>query len=141
MRARIRLFGSIDQNASDSWGDTCGWLISFQRAVQCRASICRGRTGKISSLLTKGPGPDLSPGPPRGRDQLQPRIVPALLTVIRVVPVRRSYSAQAQTNGGKIAPAFFGTGRYPPWALPPLTWAASTLAASFYSRKRKNRAQ
>ena len=33
MRARIRLFGSIDQNASDSWGDTCGWLISFQRAV------------------------------------------------------------------------------------------------------------
>jgi hypothetical protein len=33
MRARIRLFGSIDQNASDSWGDTCGWLISFQRTV------------------------------------------------------------------------------------------------------------
>jgi hypothetical protein len=33
MRARIRLFGSIDQNASDSWVDTCGRLISFQRAV------------------------------------------------------------------------------------------------------------
>ncbi len=33
MRARIRLFGSIDQNASDSWVDTCGWLSSFQRVV------------------------------------------------------------------------------------------------------------
>ena len=33
MRARIRLFGSIDQNASESWVDTCGWLISFQTAV------------------------------------------------------------------------------------------------------------
>jgi hypothetical protein len=33
IRARIRLFGSIDQNASDSWVDTCGWLISFQHAV------------------------------------------------------------------------------------------------------------
>jgi hypothetical protein len=28
MRARIRLFGLIDQNASESWLDTCGWLIS-----------------------------------------------------------------------------------------------------------------
>src|SRR5674476_1104603 len=33
MRARIRLFGLIDQNASESWLDTCGWLISFQRSV------------------------------------------------------------------------------------------------------------
>jgi hypothetical protein len=32
MRARIRLFGLIDQNASESWLDTCGWLISFQRS-------------------------------------------------------------------------------------------------------------
>jgi hypothetical protein len=30
MRARIR---PIDQNASESWLDTCGWLISFQRSV------------------------------------------------------------------------------------------------------------
>jgi hypothetical protein len=29
----FRILASIDQNASDSWGDTCGWLISFQRAV------------------------------------------------------------------------------------------------------------
>jgi hypothetical protein len=33
MRARIRLFGLIDQSASVSWADTCGWLISFHRAV------------------------------------------------------------------------------------------------------------
>ena len=33
MRARIRLFGSIDQNASVSWADTCGWLISCHKAV------------------------------------------------------------------------------------------------------------
>jgi hypothetical protein len=29
----VRFFGLIDQNASESWLDTCGWLISFQRSV------------------------------------------------------------------------------------------------------------
>jgi hypothetical protein len=33
MRARIRLFGLIDQSASVSWADTCGWLISAHKAV------------------------------------------------------------------------------------------------------------
>ena len=33
MRARIRLFGLIDQSASVSWADTCGWLISVHKTV------------------------------------------------------------------------------------------------------------
>jgi hypothetical protein len=57
------------------------------------------------------------PRPPARSGPTSPRIVPALLTVIRVVPVGRSYSAHAQTNGGKIAPAFFGAGRYNTGAL------------------------
>jgi hypothetical protein len=28
VESRIRLFGLIDQSASVSWADTCGWLIS-----------------------------------------------------------------------------------------------------------------
>ena len=39
MRARIRLFGLIDQNASESWLDTCGWLISFQRLADHEARL------------------------------------------------------------------------------------------------------
>ena len=31
MRARIRLFGSIDHRASESWSDACGVLSSSQR--------------------------------------------------------------------------------------------------------------
>ena len=31
MRARIRLFGSIDHSASESWADACGVLSSSQR--------------------------------------------------------------------------------------------------------------
>ena len=31
MRARIRLFGSIDHRASESWSDACGVLGSSQR--------------------------------------------------------------------------------------------------------------
>ena len=31
MRARIRLFGSVDQRASESWSDACGGLSSSQR--------------------------------------------------------------------------------------------------------------
>jgi hypothetical protein len=33
MRARIRLLGSIYQNASDSWADACGGLRSFHKAL------------------------------------------------------------------------------------------------------------
>lgn len=33
LRARIRLFGSIDHSASESWCDACGVLSSSQRVL------------------------------------------------------------------------------------------------------------
>jgi hypothetical protein len=42
MRARIRLFGLIDQNASESWVDTCG------------PRRCRGLSSSCSSLYAAG---------------------------------------------------------------------------------------
>jgi hypothetical protein len=41
MRARIRLFGLIDQNASESWLDTCGWLISIPSGITTGAQVGR----------------------------------------------------------------------------------------------------
>ena len=39
--ARIRLFGSIDQNASDGWVNACGRLIPFQSGRRRGAFYCR----------------------------------------------------------------------------------------------------
>jgi hypothetical protein len=50
MRARIRLFGLIDQNASESWLDTCGWLISFQHQTVVDLDLATGPSRRVNQL-------------------------------------------------------------------------------------------